>query len=242
MDDINRCIINPIRYPREPVISRGCIFFVNPGDQKFVAEEARQAKAKKHFLFNSNLYELPGDSACFWAGPSLGAPMATMTMEKLIALGAKEIVLFGCCGSLHESLTIGDIFLPTWGRSEEGVSQHYPGKEGLPATSDYLRAQLKSFYLSRGFKLSEGPIWTTDAPFRETRDKIVSYGKEGVMAVDMELTALATVARFRGVKLAAVMLVSDELFRSDWRPGFASKSFKAMTRKVFKELAGFYDM
>ena len=48
----------------------------------------------------------------FIAGPAIGAPMAVMTMEKLIALGARRIFLFGWCGSMRDSLGIGDLLLP----------------------------------------------------------------------------------------------------------------------------------
>ena len=38
--------------------------------------------------------------------------MAVMALEKLIALGAKNIIVCGWCGSLSQKLKIGDILLP----------------------------------------------------------------------------------------------------------------------------------
>ena len=233
------CLINPIRYPHEPEIKGRCLFFVNPGDGKFIAHEAKQKKAIPHSLFNSNLYEIPGGPPSFWAGPALGAPMAAMTLEKLIALGTDTVIVFGCCGSLDPDLLIGDLFIPTWGHSEEGVSPHYPCGEAPPATSLKLRAKLAAFCASKGHLVKEGPIWTTDAPFRETSQKIKMFGESGIMAVDMELSALASVALFRGIQLAALFVVSDELYHPDWRPGFQHKLFKSKSRQIFKELSQF---
>jgi purine-nucleoside phosphorylase len=65
-----------------------------------------------------------------------------------------------------------------------------------------------------------GPIWTTDAPFRETPQKIRQFQVAGVHAVDMEMAALFAVAHYRGCEVAALLLVSDECYHATWKPGF----------------------
>ena len=52
--------------------------------------------------------------------------MAVLTLEKLVALGARALIVYGWCGSLNASLRIGDVLLPTWAVSDEGTSAHYP--------------------------------------------------------------------------------------------------------------------
>jgi len=44
------------------------------------------------------------------------------------------------------------------------------------------------------------------------------------------------VAAFRGVSLAAVMLVSDELFHEEWTPRFQYKKFRTDSRQVLAKL------
>jgi uridine phosphorylase len=234
---MSEIIIEPARFKGEPHIKGPCLFFVNPGESQFVIKEANALKAKRHFLFNSNLFELPDESAGFWAGPAMGAPMAVMTMEKLVALGATDIVVFGWCGSLSNSLKIGDVFLPTWGLSEEGTSCHYPCENPSLEASPLLHRDLVDHIAGSGYNVKYGPIWTTDAPYRETRQKVREYHEKGIMAVDMEFSALLTLACFRKVNLAAVMLVSDELYHTEWRPGFANKKFKQKSHRLFSALA-----
>jgi purine-nucleoside phosphorylase len=72
----------------------------------------------------------------------------------------------------------------------------------------------------------EGKIWTTDAPYRETEDKVISYSQEGVLAVEMEMSALFRVALYRGVELAGLLVVSDELGSLSWKRGFDRPEFK----------------
>ena len=50
-------------------------------------------------------------------------------------------------------------------------------------------------------------------------------GKE-VLAVEMEMSALMTVAIYRSVKLSGLLVVSDELFDLKWHRGFSSPLFK----------------
>jgi hypothetical protein len=55
----------------------------------------------------------------------------------------------------------------------------------------------------------------------------------------MELSALCSVAHFRGVALAGILVVSDELSSLDWRPGFKDERFvqgRRIVCRVVKEL------
>ena len=115
--------------------------------------------------------------------------------------------------------------------SEEGTSSHYP-LANKPSASLALLNDLKKYLELETITSTTGQIWTTDAPYRETHGKIKKYLAQGVNAVDMEFTALLTVAEYRNVSLAAVMVVSDLLSGSSWVSGFSSKVFKKKCRAV----------
>ncbi|MFZ5764343.1 MAG: nucleoside phosphorylase [Thermodesulfobacteriota bacterium] len=230
-------VIEPVRQPGEPVITGPTLFWVNPGESGAILAAARTRYGRRHHLFHCNLLEIPDkEGSLFWAGPALGAPAAVLVLEKLIALGARTIVVYGLCGSLHPDLRVGDVLLPTWALSEEGTSAHYPGPSP-PCSNRDLRGKLASLLADDGHDLCQGPIWTTDAPYRETKEKVDSCAGQGIMAVDMEYSALCRVAFFRNVDLAAVMLVSDELWRQQWTPAFHRKSFHKLSRRLFLGLA-----
>ena len=230
-------LIEPSRAKGEPELSGTGLLLINPGEAEQCGRLSKEFGLQRHFLFNSKLYSNhEKDPAFFWAGPMVGAPMAAMTLEKLIALGGKRFIVYGWCGSLHQDLKVGDILLPTWATSEEGTSAHYP-TERQPAASDPLRLQLAS-HLGEDLhlKTTSGPVWTTDAPYRETRQKVTSFQEQGILGVEMEFAALAAVAAFRGVELAAALLVSDELWREQWTPGFKRKDFRKKNSTITKSL------
>ncbi len=55
---------------------------------------------------------------------------------------------------------------------------------------------------------------------------MVRHAADGVLAVDMETSALMAVAAFRKLRWAGLMVVSDELWGEAWRPGFRSPELK----------------
>lgn len=226
-------LINPRREKGEREIPGVGILCINPGDALFMTKRAEELGGKRHFLFNSKLVVVPPEGhhkGFFIAGPTVGAPMAAMTLEKLVALGTKKIVVCGWCGSLSPEILTGEVLLPTWGLSEEGTSPHYP-LEGKPESSEKLRNNLRTIFHNNNIPCHEGPIWTTDAVYRETKGKIAEYSKKSIQGVDMEFSALVSVASYRGIELAAAMLVSDQLWGDEWQPGFAGKKFRAISRR-----------
>ena len=166
--------------------------------------------------------------------------MAVFSLEKLIACGGKMFLVFGCCGTLSPAIAIGDIILPTWSQSDEGTSAHYQSEDAAISTDISVQQALSS-YLSENSSLTlhEGPLWTTDAPYRETPKKVNDFAAKGVLGVDMELSALAAVARFRGARLAAALVVSDQLLAGRWRNGYSQSVFRRNRRTLFTLLNRF---
>jgi uridine phosphorylase len=231
-------IIHPTREANEPQLPAAGLLFINPGDMAKAERLLRKRQAVRHFLYNSNLFVVPesgNNNSFFAAGPAIGAPMAVLTLEKLLALGAEQIIVYGSCGSLDPSLKIGDILLPTWGISEEGTSHHYPVDQ-KPQSDRALRSALHTAFANKELFVTEGPAWTTDAPYRENRTTVKEYADRGVLAVDMEFTALCTVATFRQARIAFAMLVSDELHHERWQSGFGSKTFRRTNAALIETL------
>ena len=56
--------------------------------------------------------------------------------------------------------------------------------------------------------------------------------EEGVLAVEMEVSALFTVARFRSIRLAAALIVSDDLHTLKWLHGFKDAKFHLAREKM----------
>jgi len=134
---------------------------------------------------------------------------------------------------LQRDLEIGHLVIPTQALSEEGTSSHYPLPEGMVARADKKIVQLcREMGQKKKFKVAWGKVWTTDALFRETRGKAKRYSEMGLLAVDMEMSALFTVSAYRGIELGGLMVVSDELSSLKWKTGFLNPFFWKASKKA----------
>ena len=231
LNENDAVIIESRRGSKEKPIAPLAIMVCDEMDYLRYPRLAALVPGSKRSVYNAQLAELIcGGRTITVAGPFLGAPQAVLILEKLITLGGRAIVVFGWCGSLQPNLRIGDWLLPTAAHSEEGTSAHYPLDSGEFLPDSALCTSLQTYFTQNGLSVHKGPIWTTDAPLRETVSKVRTYGAEGLLAVEMEMSALFRVASYRGVALVGLLVVSDELFTLKWRPGFQSSRFKRSCR------------
>ncbi len=227
-------IIQPRKGKGDPHLGPDLLMIMIPRELKFLAENTGAQKTaftnmRLHDLYRTQREEAPPVTL---AGPFMGAPHAAMGMEKLIAMGARRILVLGWCGSLQPSLNIGDLVIPTHAVSEEGTSQHYPTASPNPASDENLNGLLETTLKDQKTPFTKGPIWTTDAIYRETPEKVKAYQRQDILAVEMEISALLAVASFRSVQMAALLVVSDELSQLKWVPGFSSTRLKNRSRKA----------
>ena len=157
-------------------------------------------------------------------GPAMGAPVAVMVLEMLIAGGAKKIIALGFAGSIDPALRIGDIYIINESLVDEGTSScYFPGIKSALA-SESLTQALKAGFDEKGTKYQVGKALCTDGFFRETKEKLDAFRPRSAAAVEMEMSALYAVARFRSVELTGMTVISDEHTGEEWRSGFKSPS------------------
>ena len=232
-------VIEPQRGRREQELPPSGVLFVNPQDAALAHDLLQEEGGHRRFLFNSRL-TVSQQGSCFVAGPAVGAPMAVMALEKLIVLGARRIVLFGWCGTLVQELAVGDCLVAGRALSGEGTSAYYstdPEPEPSARLCELLRQTM-----GESLPCRSGRLWSTDAPYREGRPLLQELRAEHeIVAVDMEYSALCSVASFRGVELAGLFLISDELWQQEWSPGFARPEFRRRQRQVVEQLLAAMD-
>lgn len=146
----------------------------------------------------------------------VGAPLAGGLLEQVVAMGCRAFVVCGGAGALRPDLTLGHLVVVSSALRDEGTSHHYlPARRYVDAHSG-ARAVLERVLVERGVPFVSGRTWTTDAPYRETVEKIATRRAEECLTVEMEAAALAAVALFRRVPLAQVVYCGDDLSGETW--------------------------
>jgi purine-nucleoside phosphorylase len=95
-----------------------------------------------------------------------------------------------------------------------------------------LTAKLEAEFKKRGMEYAAGKVLTTDAFFRETMAKLERVRAQSAVAVEMELSAMFTLARFRKIDFASAVVISDEHADGEWKSGFTSPSLFLNLLKV----------
>ena len=164
--------------------------------------------------------------------PGWGSPRAVAVAEEMIACGTRNIVVIGLCGSLAESVEIGSFVVPSEAIIDEGTSRHYIEGSKISRPDRLLFSAIVESCRKLEVPFHVGKLWTTDAIYRETASKIERFRKMGALCVDMETSAVFTLAKFRDVRAAALHIVSDSLSGLSWKPAFDSEAVESSRRKL----------
>ncbi len=224
-------IVNPVKGRNPPVLNPVALMVCSKTDINCLCGLINHKEDNFRELHLSRLYPLKGSFPNFsMTGPFIGAPYAIMLFEALVAWGVKKVLFYGWCGAVSDSVRIGDIIVASSAFVDEGTSIHYGYNEsvekGIVYPSALLIDKTKTALIETGISFKEGPVWSTDAIYRETPEKVGYFRKMGALAVEMELSAVFTAARFRNIEAAGLLVVSDEISAMKWRPGFREARFR----------------
>lgn len=141
-----------------------------------------------------------------------GAPMAAVLLEELIALGFGEFLVIGPAGHpstlANTDMGVGELLLPTEAWIYEGTSPHY-GRSGRVSPHGFVVDQVRKCLHHLGIPCREGCVATTDALYRESRSFVKELVEKQALAVDMEMSALFSVADYYARPLGGLIFISD---------------------------------
>jgi uridine phosphorylase len=234
-DSARIAIIEPSRIIEPIDIAEHCVlcFF-----QEVIAELVRDgAQARRLHTGQSEVGDYPvyeldyGGRRLAVVHPGVGAPAAVARFERVIALGCRKFIVCGGAGVLDGAINVGDIVVPNSAIRDEGASYHYlkPAREVAPTRQ--ALAAIEAVLNENHHDYVRGKTWTTDAVYRETRQRMSRRRREGCVVVDMEAAAFFAVAHFRRVECAQILYGGDSLVGRRWDPRGWNRH--AMRERVF---------
>ncbi len=187
------------------------IFYDDPEKNKFF-KKLKVVFKSHNGSTTTNVYEYKN---VLIAIAQLGGPAAATMMEELSVFGITEFIAIGSAGCLNEE--IKDKFvLVSKAIRDEGTSYHYLKPSTFVATDKELTSEVATALTKMNFEFVKGITWTTDAFYRETKQK-VDYAKTlGAIAVEMECASWAAVAKLRGFKFTQILYFSDLVNQEAW--------------------------
>jgi purine-nucleoside phosphorylase len=142
-----------------------------------------------------------------------GAPRAVEPIHIFAGLGTRRVVLIGSCGALQPGVRTGDVVIPSKARVGEGATQYYDATVEWSKPDSECAERARAAVEGSGTPVHSGPLLTTSALFAQGPERIEEWKNEGYLGVDMETSAVFSVARVFGLEAVSLVFAWDELYK-----------------------------
>jgi purine-nucleoside phosphorylase len=142
----------------------------------------------------------------------MGTPSLSIVVEELLRLGAKRLIRVGTCGGIAKGLKTGELVIATAACPIDGAVRTYlHGEAYAPAADFEITRALVDTALAAGVKARTGLVASVDVFYNTDADYAQRWRDRGVLAFEMEASALFFLAARGGVQAGCALTVSDVL-------------------------------
>ncbi|NKE36468.1 nucleoside phosphorylase [Natronococcus sp. JC468] len=150
----------------------------------------------------------------------IGSPSAAIAVEELARVGCETFIRVGSCGAVQPEMDVGDLVITTGGLRQEGTSDEYV-REDYPAAADHeVVSALIAAAERLGYDYHTGVTMSADSFYAGqgrpgfegfeaagSRDLIEELAAANVKNIEMEASAIMTLASVYGLRAGAVCTV-----------------------------------
>ena len=171
-------------------------------------------------------------------GRAVGAPFAVLVAEQLFASGCRLLLSMTSSGQITAAGPTPYFVLIARALRDEGTSYHYTAPSQFAEADFVLLEAAASALKPAALRVVVGATWTTDAPYRETQKAIDAARGMGILAVEMEASALYAFARATRNAVLCLAHVTNTMGQSgdDFEKGEADGTTDALN--VLSHLVG----
>jgi DeoD family purine-nucleoside phosphorylase len=142
----------------------------------------------------------------------MGTPSLSIVVEELLRLGAQRMIRVGTCGGIGRGIRTGDVVIATASCPADGATRTYLRGEGYAPAADFeLTRALVDTAAASGIDVRTGLVASVDVFYNPDDDYAKRWRERGVLAFEMEASALFFLAARAGVQAACALTVSDVL-------------------------------
>ena len=165
--------------------------------------------------FHTTMYMVEVDGVrCGILARTIGGPYAVLIAEQLRVSVVQLVLGLTSAGRIASTLPLPSFVVATSAVRNEGTSLHYlPAAESIACPTPPIVSHLHVELSQLGTTVL-GPVWTTDAPYRETEEQIHRHARAGVLAVEMQAAALFAFATAKNVAVGVVAHLTNAIGHS----------------------------
>jgi purine-nucleoside phosphorylase len=172
----------------------------------------------------------------------MGCPSLAIVTEELIRLGAKTLVRVGTSGIIADAVAPGDLIVASASVANDGTTRQYLGGEAYTPVADFaVTRALVDAGVALGTPPHVGLIQTEDAFYATTPADVPRLKGRGVLAIEMEASALFLIAQLRGVRAGTALVASNRIGDPQFvAPSLLADAVGRMTRMTLDAMVALH--
>lgn len=146
-------------------------------------------------------------------GTGMGMPSASIYFNELINdYGVKSMIRIGTCGAIREEVKVRDVVIAMTASTNSNMNRRIFGNLDYAPCADF-DLLYKAYEMSKSMDtdIHVGSICTNDSFYDGDSKEIKKLADYGVLALEMETSALYTISAKKNVKALTLLTVSDSL-------------------------------
>ena len=146
-------------------------------------------------------------------GTGMGIPSISIYANELITeYGVQNVIRIGTCGAMQEDIHLKDVILAMSASTDSNINKiRFNNMDFAPTASFPLLLKAYNNAVKEDIPVKVGNVLSTDTFYGDNPDDWKHWAKFGVLAVEMEVAALYTLASKYKVNALAILTVSDSL-------------------------------
>ncbi len=150
-------------------------------------------------------------------GHGIGIPSIALYLHELITeYDVKTVMRVGSCGTLQPEVKMRDVVIAMAASTDSSFNQRtFPGLQYSPTANFELLNKAWQSCQEKGIQAHVGNILSTDKFYDDITDQWKLWAAYGTLVVEMETTALYTLAAKYGVAALCLLTVSDSLITGE---------------------------
>ncbi|MGL5615806.1 MAG: purine-nucleoside phosphorylase [Sarcina sp.] len=150
-------------------------------------------------------------------GTGMGVPSISIYVNELISeYGVKNLMRVGTAGGIQEKVNVRDIVLAMSSHTDSAINKiRFEGQDFAPTASFDLLKTAYDIATEKGIKPHVGSVLTADSFYNDNPDSWKKWSKFGALAIEMETTALYTLAAKFNVNALTLLTISDHLITGE---------------------------
>ncbi len=150
-------------------------------------------------------------------GTGMGIPSMSIYVTELIRdYGVKNLIRIGSCGAIKPEINLRDVILAEGASTDSQTNKLVFGGADFAAIANF-ELLLKAYNVVKEKKMQVhvGNVLSSDIFYSDDPNFWKIWAKYGILGIDMEATALYSIAAKYGVNALTILTVSDQIVHGE---------------------------